>query len=52
MRIRYSEGLIKNNSIIAGETEQGVLEALGLSYPLPAERAIVESKPMWLLSQN
>jgi DNA polymerase (family 10) len=48
MRIKYSEGLIKNGKIIAGETEQGVFEALGLSYPLPTEREIVDGKPVWM----
>jgi len=48
MRIKYSEGLIKDNSVIAGETEQGVFEALGLPYPLPSEREIVEGKPVWM----
>jgi DNA polymerase (family 10) len=52
MRIKYSEGLIKDNSVIAGETEKGVFEALGLPCPLPSEREIVESKPMWMLPQN
>jgi DNA polymerase (family 10) len=47
MRIRYSEGLIKDGVAVAGETEQGVFEALGLSYPLPSEREIVDSKPVW-----
>jgi DNA polymerase (family 10) len=36
MRIKYSEGLIKDNSVIAGETEKGVFEALGLPFPLPS----------------
>jgi DNA polymerase/3'-5' exonuclease PolX len=48
MRIKYSEGLIKDNNIVAGETEKGVFEALGLLYPLPSEREIVESKPIWM----
>ena len=48
MRIKYSEGLIKDNSVIAGETEKGVFEALGLSCPLPAEREIVDGKPVWM----
>jgi DNA polymerase (family X) len=52
MRIKYSEGLIKDNSVIAGETEKGVFEALGLPCPLPSEREIVESKPMWMPPQN
>jgi DNA polymerase/3'-5' exonuclease PolX len=48
MRIKYSEGLIKEDNIIAGETEKGVFEALGLSCPLPSEREIVDGKPVWM----
>jgi DNA polymerase/3'-5' exonuclease PolX len=52
MRIRYSEGLLKEGSVIAGETEKEVFEALGLPYPLPPEREIVDSKPVWLSPQK
>lgn len=52
MRIKYSEGLIKDGSVIAGETEKGVFEALGLPYPLPPEREIVDSKPVWMSPQK
>ena len=52
MRIRYSEGLIKEGSVIAGETEKDVFEALGLPYPLPSEREIVDSKPVWMPTQK
>ena len=52
MRIKYSEGLIKEGSVIAGETEQGVFEALGLPYPLPTEREIADSKPVWMPTQK
>ena len=48
MRIKYSEGLIKDGMSIAGETEQGVFEALGLPYPLPSKREIVDNKPVWM----
>jgi DNA polymerase (family 10) len=48
MRIKYSEGLIKDNSAIAGETEKGVFEALGLPCPLPPQREIVDGKPIWM----
>lgn len=48
MRIKYSEGLIKDNSIIAGETEKEVFDALGLPYPLPSEREIFDNKPVWM----
>jgi DNA polymerase (family 10) len=50
MRIKYSEGLIKEGKVIAGETEQGVFEALGLPYPLPTEREIADGKPAWMPS--
>jgi len=51
MRIKYSEGLIKDNSAIAGEDEKGVFEVLGLKYPLPSEREIVDGKPVWRQSE-
>ena len=52
MRIRYSEGILKEGSVIAGETEKGVFEALGLPYPLPPEREITDSKPVWMPPQK
>ena len=52
MRIRYSEGLIKEGRVFAGETEKGVFGALGLPYPLPPEREIVDSKPVWMSPQK
>ena len=48
MRLKYSEGLIKDGVAIAGETEQGVFEALGLPCPLPSKREIVDGKPVWM----
>jgi DNA polymerase/3'-5' exonuclease PolX len=48
MRIRYSEGLIKEGCVVAGETERGVFEALGLRYPLPSQREVVDGKPVWM----
>ena len=48
MRIRYSEGLLKDGKVIAGENEQGVFKALGLPYPLPHEREIADGKPVWM----
>ncbi len=41
-------GLVKDDKIIAGEPETGVFEALGLSHPLPSEREMVDSKPVWI----
>jgi DNA polymerase (family 10) len=48
MRIKYSEGLINDGVAVAGETEQGVFEALGLPYPLPSKREIADNKPVWM----
>ena len=48
MRIKYSEGLTKEDKIIAGEDETGVFTALGLICPSPNEREIVNNKPVWL----
>jgi DNA polymerase/3'-5' exonuclease PolX len=52
MRLKYSEGLIKDDAVIAGESEKGVFEALGLPYPSPSEREIVEYKPVWMALQK
>ena len=48
MRLKYSEGLIKEGGAIAGETEQGVFEALGLPYSLPSQREIIGDRPVWM----
>ena len=50
MRIKYSEGLTKDDNVIAGETEQSVFEALGLPFQVPSQREIVGDKPVWLFS--
>ena len=48
MRIKYSEGLIKDGVAVAGETEKGVFEALCLPCPLPSERETIDGKPVWM----
>ena len=48
MRLKYSEGLIKDNAPIAGKDEESVFSALGLVCPFPTEREIVEGKPAWM----
>ena len=48
MRLKYSEGLIKDAMPIAGEDEKEVFSALGLPSPLPTEREIVEGNPIWM----
>ena len=37
-KLKYSEGLVKDEKVIAGYTEDSVFEALGLLCPKPAER--------------
>lgn len=46
-RLKYSEGLLKGGSVVAGDTEESVFEALGLPCPIPEEREIVNQKPVW-----
>lgn len=52
MWLKYSEGLIRDGTVVAGESEKGVFEALGLPCPLPSEREIVEYKPVWIAVQK
>ena len=52
MRLKYSEGLIKDGVAIAGETEQGVFDALCLPYTLPTQREIADKKPVWMPPEN
>jgi DNA polymerase/3'-5' exonuclease PolX len=51
-RLKYSEGLIKEGTPIAGEDEKGVFSALGLPCPLSTEREIVDGKPVWMTPKN
>jgi DNA polymerase/3'-5' exonuclease PolX len=52
MRIKYSQGLIKDERVIAGECEKDVFEALGLPFPEPKEREICDKKPLWESGPN
>jgi DNA polymerase (family 10) len=47
-RLKYSDGLIKDDQVIAGKTEESIFTALGLPCPIPEEREIVNGKPVWL----
>ena len=47
MQLKYSQGLLKDSNIVAGETEETVFEAFGLICPSPREREIVNHKPIW-----
>jgi DNA polymerase/3'-5' exonuclease PolX len=48
LRLKYSEGLIKEDAPIAGADEKGVFDALCLSCPLPSEREIFDNRPVWM----
>ena len=48
LRLKYSQGLLKDGNVIAGESEEEVFAALGLPCPKPLER-VVDGKPVWLL---
>lgn len=52
LRIKYSQGLLKEGKVIAGADEEGVFAALGLPCPVPPEREISESSPIWLTKEH
>jgi len=41
MRIKFSQGLLKDEFVVAGETEQSIFEALELPYKEPKDRELV-----------
>ena len=47
-RLKYSEGLVKDEVAVAGETEESVFTALDLPCPEPQLREIIDGKPVWL----
>jgi DNA polymerase/3'-5' exonuclease PolX len=47
-RLKYSEGLMKEEVAVAGETEESIFSALGLHCPEPQHREVVDGKPVWL----
>ena len=47
-RLKYSEGLLKDKVVVAGETEESIFKALGLPCPKPEEREVLDGKPVWL----
>ena len=52
MRIKYSKVLVKDGTVVAGEDEKGVFDALNLPIPKPTEREIVDGKPVWFRFQE
>jgi DNA polymerase (family 10) len=51
-RLRYSEGLMKDEVAVAGESEESVFTTLGLQCPEPHLREIIDGKPVWLTTLN
>lgn len=47
-RLKYSDGLIKDNKVIASKNEESIFSALGLPCPKPEEREVANNKPVWL----
>ncbi len=52
MRLKYSQGLLKDNVAVAGADEAGVFAALGLPCPAPCDREIVDGKPKWITQET
>ncbi len=52
MRLKYSEGLMKEGKPIAGETEASVFAALNLPCTLPSEREIINGNPAKTVSEG
>jgi DNA polymerase (family 10) len=46
-RIKYSEGLVKAEKVVAGKTEESVFSALGLQVPEPEKREMIDGQPLW-----
>ncbi len=51
MRLKYSEGIMKEDIPVAGEDEDGVFAALGFSCPIPSWREIASGNPIWMISE-
>jgi len=51
-RLKYSDGLIKDDQVIAGKTEESIFTALSLPCPKPEEREILDGKPVWLTDEK
>jgi len=47
-RLKYSEGLLKGEAVVAGETEESVFSVLDLPTPKPEQREVRDGKPVWL----
>ena len=47
-RLKYSDGLVKDDKVVAGRNEESIFTALELQYPKPEEREIANNKPIWL----
>jgi DNA polymerase/3'-5' exonuclease PolX len=48
MRLKYSEGLMQGENVLAGAEETEVFRALGLEFVEPQDREVVNGKPVWM----
>jgi DNA polymerase (family X) len=47
-RLKYSEGLLKDNVAVAGNTEESVFINLDMQCPEPQFREVIDGNPLWL----
>jgi DNA polymerase (family 10) len=47
-RLKYSEGLIKDEVAVAGNSEESVFTILDLQCPEPQFREVIGGKPLWV----
>lgn len=48
VRLKYIEGLVKDNVVVAGMTKESVFSALSLPGPKPEDREVIGNKPVWI----
>jgi DNA polymerase/3'-5' exonuclease PolX len=46
-RLKYSEGLLKDKTVAAGETEESVFSALDQPFTEPQLKEAADGKPVW-----
>lgn len=48
LRLKYSQGLMQGESVLAGKTEESIFAALELPFVRPQDREVADEKPIWL----
>jgi DNA polymerase (family 10) len=51
-RLKYSSGLLRDEVVVAGGTEESVFEALGLPCTEPEQREVLNGRPIWLKNSS